>query len=154
MKKETNDEAAREAAESVKMEQLLNDYNLQHTADDDGNALGLADALTPPQEDSITLGKQEIALLADYILANWPTSEKADNDGWVAVEEFLMPSECVNRYYLVTIEYEDDGQIERETAYSNYHYADGWEIEDKDAGRYRVVAVMEKPAPYIQGETQ
>lgn len=49
------------------IETSLKAYNLQYSADQDGNGYPLVDALTPAGEGIIDKGLREIELLADHI---------------------------------------------------------------------------------------
>ncbi|MGE4340913.1 MAG: hypothetical protein AB7E55_33925 [Pigmentiphaga sp.] len=50
-----------------RIDTALKSYRCQWNSDDDGDALGLADVLTPPGECSIALGKKEMELLSEHI---------------------------------------------------------------------------------------
>lgn len=67
-----------------RIEKLLKEYRCQHTQDDSGGS-HLVDVLTPPDEESITLGKDEIYLLADYLAAELRSVDSATPFGehWV-----------------------------------------------------------------------
>jgi hypothetical protein len=69
-----------------KIEKALNEYRLQQTVLEDGGGLPLVDALSPPGDDDIRRGKEEIELLTDSIIG-----ELLDN---AAVDAAMKETQC------------------------------------------------------------
>jgi hypothetical protein len=59
---------------------LLRSHRLMHTLGDDDSGLPLVDALTPPGDTSITLGIEEIELLAGELA--WLVIPAAIDEAW------------------------------------------------------------------------
>ena len=49
------------------IEKILLDYRCQHSFDDESEGMGLVDMLTPDNQLSIKLGKEEVEELAQFI---------------------------------------------------------------------------------------
>lgn len=60
--------------------ELLRSHRLTHTLGDDDSGLPLVDALTPPEEQSITLGIEEIESLAGELA--WLVIPAAIDETW------------------------------------------------------------------------
>lgn len=50
------------------IDNILKSYNLMHQEDEDGGSYNLSDALTPPGEDTVKLGLEEIGEMTVEIL--------------------------------------------------------------------------------------
>lgn len=68
---------ARASITTEEVERALDNYRCARTISEDGDYLPLADMLTPPGQDTIALGLEERALLADFLASVLATREFA-----------------------------------------------------------------------------